>query len=109
MKLSELKAALSKIGINTKDGKVKKSDIIAALKTVTADEDDDKDLEWLMSELDIGEDGMAVFNSYAEKFGANAEDLEDVYQLLENFVSDVEEYAMPAVKKMMAYIEKEGE
>ena len=63
----------------------------------------------LMDAAGIGADGMDVFNLYANKIGSKADDLESLKQVLEDFKSDVEEYAMPAVDQMLDWIEEHTE
>lgn len=55
----------------------------------------------LKDKLNIGEDGLGILNMYLEKFAPDAEDDNAALsRALEDFRSDVEEYAMPAIEEM---------
>lgn len=62
--------------------------------------------EDLRDELDIKDDGLWVLTSYMEKHCEDLEDNASVKETLESFKSDVEEYAMPAVDEMLAFLEE---
>lgn len=56
----------------------------------------------LMDEFGIhSEDGLGVLFQYEKAYGKHMKNRADVIQLLQDFKSDVEDYAMPAVDEML--------
>ena len=111
---SKLVDKLKKMGIVVTGNTVKRSDLSAVRKILADDAEeegevpDDADLDWLMEECDIGDDGMNVFNLYLNKHGRTQASLEDARRVLDDWKSDVEEYAMPAVEKMLEKLDDLG-
>lgn len=114
----DAKELLAKAGIEVKDGQVALSDLDKVMDVLephvaqAADDDDDFDpddmaFDELKDKADIKEDGLGVLNLYMEKFHKDAEGPTALVSALEDFVSDVEEYAMDAVQDMLAYLNEE--
>jgi hypothetical protein len=83
-----------------------------------ADDDDDKDyddedladmdFEELKNKAGVKEDGIGVLNLYMEKYFPRATGPEDLASALDDFRSDVEQYAMDAVSDMENFLNKLG-
>lgn len=125
MKREKLIKKLQQIGVEVHEDKVRKSDIVAFLAKADApalensEEDEDQDdidnIGDLLDKLQIPADGLGVLESYAEmwskmhsKSGATGFidlDLEEGKRMLDDFVSDVNEYALPAAEDLLAELD----
>jgi len=66
--------------------------------------EDDADLDDVLTYCDIHDDGLDVLKMYAKKF-CRGDGVDAVKDCLNSFQSDVEDYAMPAVEKMLEAID----
>lgn len=91
---------LKEAGIQVSEGKIKQSQLKAAFKALANEEV--SNMDELLDELGINEDGLGVLQEYMKKYGDT--NIDGLKESLEDFKSDVEDYAMPAVEQMLSWL-----
>jgi hypothetical protein len=99
-------ARLIKAGINVKDGKISKREILAAYKALAEELTYDTLRE---SANEVGADGMGALDLYMERYHPNASGPEELLNALEGFKSDCEDYILPAIERLIAHLGGEAD